>query len=76
MDFYFPCKRKKLLKALKRLGFNLKEASNHTTAKCTHNGRKTTIPRHNEIKSEIVKSIRDFLIEKDFKDEKIISLLK
>ena len=76
MNFYFPCKWKKLINALKKLGLDLREGGNHTRAECVHNGRKTTIPRHNEIKSDIVKSIRDFLLEKDFKDEEIIKLLK
>jgi len=50
----------------------------HTLAECLNNGRKTTIPRHKgkDIKPEIVKSIIDFLLEKNFKEEKISKLIR
>lgn len=77
MSFYFPCKRRKMLRALKKLsGLELIEGSNHTLAKCIHNGKKTTIPRHGEIKREIVKSICNFLIEKRYKKQKLFALLR
>ena len=76
MSFYFPCKRKKLITALKKLGLDLKEGTRHTKAECIHNGHKTTIPRHKQIKREIVKSICEFLLEKDFQEQKILDLLK
>ncbi|MEK7067176.1 MAG: type II toxin-antitoxin system HicA family toxin [Patescibacteria group bacterium] len=75
-DFYFPCKRKKLLKALKKLGLSLENGSKHDLAKCIHNGKKTTIPRHKEIKREIVDSIASFLLDKDFERKKLLDLLR
>ena len=76
MSFNFPCKRKKLINALIKLGLQVEEGSKHTRAECIHNGRKTTIPRHKEIKREVVKSICDFVLEKDFKEENILKLLR
>ena len=75
-DFWFPCKRKKLLKALRKLGLALTEGGNHSRAECVNNGRKTTIPRHGNIKREIVDSICNFLIEKEFDKKRILELLK
>ncbi len=76
MSFFLSCKRKKLIRALEKLGLNLEEGSNHTKAECIPNSRKTTIPRHKIIKREIVKSICDFLIEKNYDKQKILELLK
>lgn len=76
MDFFFPCKRKKMLNALAKLRFHIKEKAKHTKAECTKNGKKTTIPRHTEIKRETVKNICDFLLKKDFKKEEILKNLK
>ena len=53
-DFYFPAKRKKILKALRKLGLALERGTKYDLANCVHNGKKTTIPRHVYIKSEIV----------------------
>lgn len=77
-SFYFPCKYTKLYRALKKLGLDLKEGRKHTKAECIRNGRKTTIPRHKnkDVKREIVKSICDFLLEKDIKEQEILELLK
>ena len=56
-----PLKYKVVIKALKKLGLELKGASNHQTA--THSsGRKTTIPRHSELNKFIVGSIIEFLL--------------
>lgn len=74
-DFSFPCKYKKLIRALRKLGFLVEHASRHDLAKCVHNGHKTTIPRHNEVKREIVQSIADFLLEKDIPHQKLLKLL-
>lgn len=74
--FSFPCKRKKLISALRKLGLVVENGSKHDLAKCIHNGGKTTIPRHNEIKRETVKSIADFLLDKEFEKEKLLDLLK
>lgn len=74
--FSFPCKRKKLIKALRKLGLVVENGSKHDLAKCIHNGGKTTIPRHNEIKREIVNSIADFLLDKKFEKEKLLNLLR
>lgn len=73
-NFYFTCKRKKVINALKKLDFALKEGKNHTKAKCINNGKQTTIPRHKIIKSEIVNSICKFLVEKKH-DKKILEEL-
>ncbi len=74
--FSFPCKRKKLIKALKKLGLVIINGSKHDLAKCIHNGKKTTIPRHNEIKRETVNSIAGFLLDKDFEEKELLSLLR
>lgn len=74
--FSFPCKRKKLISALRKLGLVVENGSKHDLVKCIHNGGKTTIPRHNEIKREIVNSIADFLLDKDFEKERLLNLLK
>ena len=79
MNRFFPCKYKKVKRALKRLGLFIDESgARHTLAKCVDNGRKTTIPRHKskDIKPEIVKSIVDFLTEKEFEEEDIVKLLR
>lgn len=75
-DFYFPCKRKKILKALKKLGLLIENGSKHDLAMCVSNGKKTTVPRHSEIKREIVQSISEFLLDKDFEREKLLKLLR
>lgn len=74
-SFFFPCKRKKIIKALQKLGLELKEGNKHTKAMCIHNGRFTTIPRHKNIKREIVHSICNFLLEKDFNEKEMIEML-
>ncbi|MFA5086274.1 MAG: hypothetical protein WC468_01600 [Candidatus Paceibacterota bacterium] len=75
-DFYFSIKKNKLIKALKKLGLSIENGSKHDLAKCIHNGGKTTIPRHNEIKREIVESISSFLLDKEFDRQKLLDLLK
>lgn len=75
-DFYFPAKRKKILRALKKLGLLIEKGSKHDLAQCIHNGKKTTIPRHREIKREIVDNIATFLLDKNFGKEKLLGLLK
>ncbi|MBU4369930.1 hypothetical protein KKG58_04200 [Patescibacteria group bacterium] len=67
-----------MIRALKKLGISVKEGKNHTLGTCVHNGRKTTVPRPHktDIVPEIVKSIIDFLLEKEFEEKKIIKLLK
>jgi len=71
-EFYFPCKYTRVIRALKKLGLNIKEGKKHTTAECIHNGRKTTVPRHKkkDIKSEVMDEIGNFLLDK-FQKEKI-----
>lgn len=75
-DFYFPCKRKKVLKALKKLGLSIEQGAKHDLAECITNGKKTTIPRHTEIKREIVDSIASFLLDKDFERQQLLDLLR
>lgn len=75
-DFYFSAKRKKILKALKKLGMSIEHGTKHDLASCVHNGKKTTVPRHNDIKSEIVDSIATFLLDKNFEREELLKLLK
>lgn len=75
-DFYFPCKRKKIIGALKKLGLSFEQGAKHDLAKCIPNGKKTTIPRHNEIKREIVDSIASFLLDKEFDRQKLLDLLR
>ena len=75
-DFYFPAKRKKILKALRKLGLLIEKGNKHDLAQCIHNGKKTTIPRHREIKREIVDSIAAFLLDKDFERDRLLKLLR
>lgn len=75
MPFFFPCKYKKLINALKKLGLDVQEGAKHSRAECVRNGNKTTIPRHNNIKREVVKKICNFLLEKNYKEEEILKLL-
>jgi len=75
-NFYFPCKRKKLLKALEKLGLSIINARRHDLAECIFNGGRTTIPRHKEVKREIVSSIAKFLLDKDFDKRKLRDLLR
>ncbi len=75
-DFYFPCKEKKVIKALKKLGLSIEKGAKHNFAKCIPNGKKTTIPRHKEIKREIIDSIASFLLDKDFERQKLLDLLR
>ncbi len=75
-EFRFSCKRKKLIRALVKMGLALKEGRKHTKVECVHNGKKTTVPRHKEIKKEIVESICNFILDKDFEKEKLAELLK
>ena len=75
MNKYFPCKHRIIVRALKKLGISITEGKNHTLGTCVHNGRKTTIPRPHkkDIVPETVKSIIDFLLEKEFEEERIIN---
>lgn len=75
-EFYFSCKRKKLIRVLKKLGFFIECGAKHDLAKCINNGGKTTIPRQKEIKREIIESITSFLLDKNFKKEKLLNLLR
>lgn len=64
------------MKALKKLGLSVENGSKHDLARCIKNGGKTTIPRHREVKREIVESIAKFLLDKDFKRERLLELLR
>ena len=76
MSFFFPGKHNKIVNALKRFGFSISEGGSHSCAKCIENGKKTTIPRHNNVKSEVVNNICKFLLEKEFKKEEILKFIK
>ena len=76
MSFFFPGKHNKIVNALKRFGFSISEGGSHSCAKCIENGKKTTIPRHNDVKSEVVNNICKFLLEKEFKKEEISKFIK
>jgi len=58
------------------LGLFIERGAKYDLAQCIFNGQKTTIPRHNEIKREIVESIALFLLDKDFGKGKLLNLLK
>lgn len=58
------------------MGLSIECGAKHDLAKCINNGSKTTIPRHKEIKREIIESITSFLLDKDFEKEKLLDLLK
>lgn len=65
-----------MLNALRKLGLDIQEGSRYTKAECQENGKKTTIPRKNDIKREITDSICKFLLAKDFDEQKILDALK
>ncbi len=75
-EFYFPVKRRKLLKTLKKLGLSIIGGGKHDRAACLKNGGTTTVPRHAEIKREIVDSIAKFLLDKEYDREQLIKLLR
>jgi len=63
-DFYFPCKRNRIIKALEGIGLQIeKKEGNHDRTICPKIEKKTEVSRHNDIKSGVVKSIYKFLIE-------------
>jgi len=76
VSFFFPGKYDKIISALKRFGLSISEGGNHSCTKCIENGKKTTIPRHNNVKSEVVNNICKFLLEKEFKKEEILKSMK
>jgi len=76
MSFFFPGKYDKIISALKRFGLSISEGCNHSCAKCIENGKKITIPRHNDVKSEVVNNICKFLLKKDFKEEEILRFIR
>lgn len=75
-EFFFECKRKKLVKSLENLGFVITHGNKHDIVKCIPNGGKTTIPRHAKIKREIVNSISKFVLGKEIDKEKFLESLK
>lgn len=76
-NFYFPCKKKRIVRALEKLGLRIViKKGKHDKVICPITGEKTDIPRHNDIKSGVVKSICDFLLEQGYKEEKIKEALK
>ncbi len=75
-EFFFECKRNKLVKSLENLGFLVEHGSKHDTVKCESNGGKTTVPRHNKIKREIVDSIAKFVLGKEIDKDKFLKSLK
>lgn len=74
-EFYKEMDRRIVIGALKKIGLELWEGSNHTNAKCIENGKKTLIPRHNTIKDKEMDKIGKFLLNK-YQREKIQELLK
>jgi len=65
-----------MIKALRKLGLCVESGAKHDLAKCISNGGKTTIPRHKELKREIVDSIASFLLDKDFERKNLLDLLR
>ncbi|MBA4319430.1 MAG: addiction module toxin, HicA family [Flavobacterium sp.] len=76
MAFFFPGKYNKIINALKSFGLSVYEGTKHSRAKCIKNGKKTTIPRHNDISREVVNEICKFLLKKDFKEEDILKSIR
>lgn len=68
--------KKKDYKNAEKIGFRIEKGLKHDLALCIQNGKKTTIPRHNEIKREIVDSIAEFILDKNIEKEKLLKLLK
>ena len=75
-EFYFSCRRRRLLQALVQLGLSIERGGKHDKAECISNGHKTTVPRHVMIKREIVESIAKFLLEKDFEKQRLLDPLR
>jgi len=57
------------------MGFPVTHDSKHDRAECVDNGQKTTIPRHTNIKREIVDSIAKFLIDKKADKDELLELI-
>ena len=76
MSLAFPTKYKKFINGLKYFGFQINEGAKHTKAECVKNGNKTTIPRHNTVKREIVRGICKLLFEKGFNELELKKRLK
>ena len=76
-DFYFPCKKNRMVRALEKLGVEITtKGGNHDKAMCPKTGKRTDIPRKNDLKSGITESICKFLLEQGHKEEDIKRALK
>jgi predicted RNA binding protein YcfA (HicA-like mRNA interferase family) len=64
-------KPKNIVKGLTRLGFDIRNGSNHDTATNPKTNNKTTIPRHGLVKKTVVSSICKFLVEQGFTEQEI-----
>lgn len=64
-------KYKTVLKALQKLGLDIKTGKRHMTATCPHSSKKTTLPRHKIVGKPVVKSIFEFLLENGYQEEDI-----
>jgi len=76
MGFFFQCKYTKVISTLKKFGLSVCEGAKHSCAKCIKNGKKTTIPRHNKVKSEVVDKICKLLVEKNCQEKEIKRLMR
>jgi len=66
-----------LIKALEKLDLKIiDKGGRHIKALCPNTKKKTHIPRHNDIKSGVIKSICDFLIEQGYAKEEIKKALE
>jgi hypothetical protein len=57
IDKISDCPRKKVIRALKKLGLDLKEGKRHTKATSVHSGKITMIPRYRTIKKPVLRDI-------------------
>ena len=71
MSLCFVGKYRKVINGLTHFGFCIKEGAKHAKAECIKNGNKTTVPRHNKVKREIVRNICKLLFEKGFDEVEI-----
>lgn len=68
---------KRLKKIAQKLGFFVFEGRNHSKVKDENNNFVTTIPRHNNIKKELVNGIIDALIKNsNLPEDKISKIIK
>ena len=76
--FFIPMKYTRMIRGLQKMGLEIKGGTKHDQVICPTTGKKTRVPRHKnkDLKSEIVKSICNFLLEQSYSEQEIKKALK